>query len=103
MHQLNAAGKLSDYQAAFWFGVRPKEELYDLSKDPHEIHNLAGDPAFKSELERHRKILDDWIVSSGDKGETPESAVSLKPTYELWKDNPIFKNAKVNPEYDQFR
>ena len=27
------------------FGKRPARELYDLRKDPHELNNLAGDPA----------------------------------------------------------
>ncbi|MDA7674965.1 sulfatase [Akkermansiaceae bacterium] len=103
LHRLHEEGKLTPYQDEHWFGARPEEELYDLAKDPHQMTNLASDPAFKTELERHRKIIADWIVSSGDKGEIPESAVSLKPTYDLWKDLPIFKDAKVNPEYDQFR
>jgi len=30
---------------------RPAEELYDLRKDPDEVHNLAADPA-------HREVLD---------------------------------------------
>jgi uncharacterized sulfatase len=35
------------YDAAF--GKRPGEELYDLKKDPNEMHNLAGDPAYAAE------------------------------------------------------
>ncbi|WP_035602372.1 sulfatase [Haloferula sp. BvORR071] len=36
------------------FGKRPREELYDLSKDPYETKNVAQDPAYaelRSELE----------------------------------------------------
>ena len=33
---------------------RPAEELYDLRKDPAEVHNLAADPAHRQVLERMR-------------------------------------------------
>lgn len=36
---------------------RPAEELYDLSKDPYQIHNLASDPAYSAELEKLRAKL----------------------------------------------
>ena len=103
LRELHEEGKLTKYQDEFWYGLRPLEELYDLTADPFQINNLASDPAFAAELKRHRAILDSWIEKSGDQGETTESASLLKPTYELWKDKPIFKDAKVNPEYDQFR
>jgi arylsulfatase A-like enzyme len=102
LHRLHEEGKLTDYQSKFWFGLRPEEELYDLAKDPFQINNLAANPAFADQLKRHRKILTNWIKESGDKGEQQESAVQLKATYDLWKDLPIFKDAKTNPEYDQF-
>ncbi|MFT5854330.1 MAG: arylsulfatase A-like enzyme, partial [Verrucomicrobiales bacterium] len=103
MHAAHKSGTLTAYQDTHWFGDRPKEELYELGKDPYQINNLADDPKFAAELKKHRDILDVWIKRTGDKGELPEAAVLLKPTYDLWKDLPIFKNAKVNPEYDQFR
>lgn len=31
-----------------------------------------------------------------------EDSAQLKATYDLWKGLNIFKNADVNPEYDQF-
>ena len=30
------------------FGKRPREELYDLNKDPHYLNNVAGDPAYET-------------------------------------------------------
>ena len=35
------------------FGGRPAEELYDLQRDPDQVHNLAADPAYTT----HRKSL----------------------------------------------
>ncbi|MFC1766310.1 sulfatase [Planctomycetota bacterium] len=103
LRRLYQEGKLTKYQAQHWFGVRPEEELYDLQADPHQINNLASDRRFHAELLRHRRLLNEWIKRTNDQGQYPESAVQLKATYELWKDRPIFRDAKVNPEYDQFR
>ena len=74
-----------------------------MEKDPHQINNLADDPKFAAELKKHRDLLEAWIKKTDDKGQYPEAAIQLKATFDLWKDKPIFKNAKVNPEYDQFR
>ncbi len=103
LKRLHHEGGLTAYQAEFWFGLRPQEELYDIANDPHQTHNLATDPAYASELRRHRAILERWIKATGDRGQSPEDPVQLKATYDLWKNRDIFKNAKVNPEYDQFR
>lgn len=101
--RLRAEGGLTPYQEEHWFGVRPEEELYDLEKDPHQINNLADDPAYAEELKKHRTILTDWIKETDDQGQYPEPAIQLKATYDLWKDRPIFRDAEVNPEYDQFK
>lgn len=98
-----ADGKLTPYQAEHWFGTRPLEELYDLNADPHQINNLADNPEYTSILKEHRDVLENWIKISGDKGQNPEDVAQLKATYDMWKDRPRFKKAKVNPEYDQFK
>ncbi|GAB5561377.1 MAG: sulfatase [Synoicihabitans sp.] len=103
LKRLHAAGELSPYLADHWFGPRPREEFYDLETDPHQIHNLANDPAFETELVRHRTILDVWIRETNDQGQYPEDPAQLKATYDLWIEREIFSEAKVNPEYDQFR
>ncbi len=103
LKRLHAAGELTEYQAAHWFGPRPAEELYALATDPHQMRNLATDPAFEDELVKHRGLLSHWIEATGDRGQQPEDPQQLRATFELWRDRAIFKNADVNPEYDQFR
>ncbi len=103
LHRLFKEGKMTPYQAEHWFGVRPPEELYDLKTDPHQVNNLAAEPEYRADVLRHRRILDRWISETDDKGQYSESSVQLKATYDLWKDLPIFSDADVNPEYDQFR
>jgi len=103
LKKLHKSGELSPELDKMWFGIRAKEELYLLEKDPHQMKNLASDPAHAEELKKHRDILDKWIASSGDKGQQPEDPKQLKATYDLWKNKDIFKNAKTNPEYEQFK
>ena len=48
------------------FGDPPEFELYDLSEDPIEFHNLAGDPAHRGTLERLQRALLDWRKQTND-------------------------------------
>ncbi|MBN2128211.1 MAG: hypothetical protein JW741_01900, partial [Sedimentisphaerales bacterium] len=72
MQVLNEQGRLTPEQARFMAPTRPKEELYDLQEDPHELRNLVDNPELKKVLDTHRAILDDWTQATGDRGETPE-------------------------------
>ena len=45
---------------------RPRFELYDLVNDPHEIHNLAGDPGHQSVLEEYQNKLRAYQQKTGD-------------------------------------
>lgn len=103
LKKLHTDGKLSPFLDKLWFGVRAKEELYEIATDPHQVKNLADNPKYADELKRHRDALNSWIKSTDDQGQYPEDPKQLKATYDLWKNLPIFKDAKTNPEYDQFR
>ena len=46
---------------------RPREELYDLTIDPHELNNIADDPKNRELLESLRKQLADWRREQGEK------------------------------------
>lgn len=48
------------------FGKRPDEELYDLSKDPHQIHNVTGQPAFAATQQQLRAQLNQWMKDTAD-------------------------------------
>jgi hypothetical protein len=45
-----------------------------VRKDPHEINNLAKDPAYAGVLRKLRGELDAWMETTGDHGRVPESA-----------------------------
>lgn len=48
------------------YGQRPEEELYDLSADPHETRNLAGDVAYAAIQAELRERLLAELRSTGD-------------------------------------
>lgn len=89
--------KLDSVQAKYWLPTKPEEELYDLVNDPHEINNVALDPDYSTELEKHRKLLEDWSSTYGDKGEEGQNIHSLKFIYDRWGDR------CVNEEYEQVK
>jgi arylsulfatase A-like enzyme len=67
------------------YGKRPREELYDLRQDPHQIRNVAQDPAYadiRSKLEARlleelRRTGDPRLIDDGRFFETPPMAGPL--------------------------
>jgi hypothetical protein len=52
------------YEAAF--GMRPAEELYDLTRDPHQLTNVAGDPAYAAVQRQLASRLEAQLKSTAD-------------------------------------
>lgn len=48
------------------FGKRPAEELYEINKDPAQIHNVAGEPLFAKEKAKLAARLEDMLRKTGD-------------------------------------
>jgi arylsulfatase A-like enzyme len=66
--RLQAEGGLTG-PAALWMRTsRPPEELFDTVADPHQIRNLAGDPAHRATLERMRAAVSAWMTRIADQG-----------------------------------
>ncbi|MDA2937340.1 sulfatase-like hydrolase/transferase [Acidobacteria bacterium AH-259-A15] len=42
------------------------EQLFNLESDPGEMNSLVSHPAYQAELQRHRKLLRNWMDSIGD-------------------------------------
>ncbi len=75
LRELHAAGTLPELAERLLFApTRPREELYDLEKDPYETNNLAGDSAHMETLVQLRQRLTDWEERTGDLGRKPEPA-----------------------------
>ena len=75
LRRVHAEGKLSKPSALFMASSKPKEELYDLYVDPHEVNNLATIPAMASILTRMRKVHLQWVEDTRDLGLLPESEI----------------------------
>lgn len=66
--RMRDAGELDEYEA-FWFGeTKADEELFDTENDPHELHNLAEDPAYQEKLAELRAECERWMAEIDDKG-----------------------------------
>jgi N-sulfoglucosamine sulfohydrolase len=48
------------------FGKRPAEELYDMSKDPDCITNLANDPKYRATMGKLRQQMERELKAQGD-------------------------------------
>jgi arylsulfatase A-like enzyme len=68
LRELYAAGRLNKAQSLQMAETRPEEELYDLTTDPWEIQNLAGNSDQQERLSDFRALLGRWIMDSNDQG-----------------------------------
>ncbi|MBC8288898.1 MAG: sulfatase [Planctomycetes bacterium] len=68
---IEAEGKTVD--RARFYTHRPAEELYDLAKDPYELHNVITDPAYADQAEVLRQQLAAWMKQQKDRGVKTEA------------------------------
>ncbi len=63
---LRRGDKMMGQRSVQAFLHRPKDELYDLTADPHELKNLAGDPGSARVLADLRDRLRAWQKQTAD-------------------------------------
>lgn len=80
----NAKGKLNTTQSLLFRETRPTEELYDLTRDPHEITNLAQLPEYEDKLKEMRRRLNRWMRRTNDQGRIPESPEMYDSDMEIY-------------------
>lgn len=59
----------------------PTEELYDLSRDPHEFENLSAQPEYQQTLVRLRTALQVWRETTGDPLLDPHLSAAEKTSH----------------------
>ena len=70
--ELWRAGKLDGTRSQF-FRAKPAESLFHIVDDPHEVRDLAGDPAHAEALQRLRGMLGRRVRTMPDLSFYPES------------------------------
>ena len=65
--------------------LRHREELFDLSRDPAELHNLVDDPECQFVLDELRAALDAHLESTGDAYRTLEVPEAFDPPAKGWE------------------
>ena len=111
MRKLKEEGKLNHAQLLFMAKNKPVEELYDIKSDPHELNNLAHNPAYNETLVEMRSHLKDWQSKHTDLGltdrykRTPENMGNVrdfvKKNYpEDWKQ---LQEGEIGDKYKFYR
>ena len=61
-------GELDENQALWFRQTKDVEELFDTENDPHELNNIAKDPAYSDVLTELRLECESWMNQIDDKG-----------------------------------
>ena len=75
IRRLEKSGSLLSAARLFSARIKPIEELYDLQNDPHEIHNLSGNPDYIQQLKKMRRAHYSWVRETRDIGLLPEAEI----------------------------
>lgn len=70
--RLHEEGELNEIQEQWFRESKPKEELFDVKADPHELNNLADNPEYREKLNELSSEMDRWIKEIGDQPNLPE-------------------------------
>lgn len=78
IRRLHAKGKLPPASELFMADHKPAEELYDLTRDPHEVNNLANDPRYAERLAQMRDAHLAWVSETRELGLIPEPELAKR-------------------------
>lgn len=76
-HALANAGKLTGPEAVYMAKSKPREQLFEMREDPHEVRDRSGDPDYAGVLAKLRKAYREWTFRTRDLGFLPEE--------EMWR------------------
>ena len=90
---------LTEAQSQWFRESKPAEELFDTLADPHELTNLALDPAYSDKLLELRAELDRWLSGFDDKGMMAEPDL----INEIWPgmEQPVTSSPTASRQYDR--
>ncbi len=64
--QHGKAVMLRSEKLKYVYRLYERDELYDLEKDPLELHNVIDDPLYQNDLLQFKARMLDWFVETGD-------------------------------------
>ena len=92
-------GTISEIQSEIFINPRPKEELYDLFKDPYQFNNLLLDENnFNKNHIELSKVLNKWIAETADN--IPES---ITKDWYLREQEPYNESSLLKTEFHGIR
>ncbi|PVD52836.1 sulfatase [Terrimonas sp.] len=71
------------------FAKRPEEELYDLSNDPFQLHNIAGEVQYTEQKKTLRSRLDKYLLDTKDPRATGGKII--------WDSSPYYNERDKTP------
>ncbi len=89
MWNAQVAGKTLPHQQQIFAVPCPEEQLFQVSKDPYQLRNLADQPAYAAPLKLARQLLADWTEQTGD-------TIPENPTPDR-RDPPRIADGKIIP------
>jgi len=94
----HAAGKTTPQQQQVFANPCPEEELFRVSKDPHQLNNLASNPEYAKTLVQARAMVAAWTQQTGDTiPENPTPSRHEPPRIENGKILLVRKAKQRNP------
>ena len=100
MRRAYEAGELDAAQRR-WFEPPGEERLFDLGRDPHEVHDVSRDPAYAEDLARMRAALAAFRQRVPDLSEEPEPVMAER----FWPggEQPITATPTIAADGDRVR
>jgi arylsulfatase len=74
LREMAKQGKLTEAQMDPLLAPRAAEELFEVSKDPFQLTNLADNPKYRKPLSRLQKVMNEWQKRTGDTTPSLEEA-----------------------------
>jgi N-sulfoglucosamine sulfohydrolase len=105
------AWEANPWEYAHPWRLEPRIELYDLSTDPHEFNNLAGDPKYREvkkrlyeQLQSWRKETDDPLLDINKLSFLTEEMDSVVHQYQIFNKTPyeITRDESFSFDYPEY-
>ena len=80
-HGWSSTGQKFPHSTTWPLENRPGDELYDLKKDPDQMHNVAAAPAYSETLKKLSAQLMDELKRTGDPRVMGDGSTYDKPPF----------------------